>query len=140
MEISTTLTVSVTANVPVEKAWKHFTSPDAIVQWYHASEDWHAPKALNDLTIGGIFFTRMESKDGSMGFDFTGTYTAIEMHKLIAFLLPDGRKVSVTFSEEGSATTIIETFDAETLNPVDLQRAGWQSILDNFKHFTENNG
>lgn len=136
---ATSITVEVTVNVPVEKAWKDFTDPSSITGWYFAGEDWHAPAAENDLKTGGNFKTRMEARDGSMGFDFEGTYTKIEPNKMIAFIMPDNRKVSVLFRSEGDKTVITETFDAETANPIELQQAGWQAILENFKKFTEGN-
>lgn len=134
---TTSITVEVTVNVPVEKAWKDFTDPASITRWYFASEDWHAPRAENDLRAGGHFKTRMEARDGSMGFDFEGTYTVVAPMKSLAFVMPDERKVNITFDADGGQTRITETFDAESQNPVDLQRAGWQSILNNFKKYTE---
>ncbi len=133
--------ITVTANVsaPVEKVWDCWTLPQHVIKWNNASDDWHTPHAQNDLRVGGKFLSRMESKDGSMGFDFEGLYTAVIKHKLIEYVMPDGRRVSVSFNPDGNETEIIETFDAENVNSDERQRSGWQSILDNFKSYAENN-
>lgn len=107
------------------------------MQWCSASPEWHVPRAENDLRNGGKFLTRMEAKDGSMGFDFEGIYSEVETHKKIAYGMSDGRKVEITFEAAGNTTSITETFDAETQNPIEMQRGGWQAILDNFKNYTE---
>lgn len=131
------ITIQTIVNVPINLAWKCFSSAEDIQNWYFASEDWHAPYAENDLKIGGKFKTRMEAKDGSFGFDFEGIYTNIIDFQLIEYVLEDGRLVKISFSVNGSHTEINETFDAETENTIDLQRAGWQAILDNFKRYAE---
>jgi uncharacterized protein YndB with AHSA1/START domain len=131
------ITVNTTVNVPVEKAWNFWVSPEAIVKWNNASDDWHTTKADNDLREGGIFSFRMEAKDGSMGFDFGGEYTKISKYRQIDTLLGDGRRVSVTFASTGNSTDIVETFEAESENSVELQQKGWQNILDNFKKYAE---
>lgn len=135
----TIVTVQTTVNAPVEKVWEYFTKPQHITKWNAASEDWHTPKAENDLRVGGTFSSRMEAKDGSFGFDFGGTYDAVENNKLIEYTLGDGRKVKVEFAGEGNAITLTESFDAEQTNPVDMQKTGWQAILDNFKKYVEAN-
>jgi uncharacterized protein YndB with AHSA1/START domain len=99
--------------------------------------DWHTPYAENDLRVGGVFRSRMEAKDGSSGFDFVGTYDEVHQHKLIAFTMSDGRKVKVTFTDTGTSVQIVETFEAEMENPLELQKQGWQTILDNFKKHVE---
>lgn len=138
--MATQITVKTTVNVPVAKAWKTWTTPEDIMQWNSASEDWHTPKAENDLRTGGTFSSRMEAKDGSMGFDFGGTYDNVVTNELIAYTMSDGRKVTISFAGYGNTTDIVETFDAETENPEEMQRAGWQSIMDNYKKYTESKG
>jgi len=133
----TKITVETTVNAPVEKVWKSWSEPQHIKNWCAASEDWHAPKAENDLRTGGTFSTRMEAKDGSFGFDFGGVYDNVKKNELIEYTMGDGRKVNVAFSSSGDQTKIVETFDAEATNPVEMQRGGWQAILDNFKKYTE---
>ena len=133
----TKITVEATVNAPVEKVWKSWNEPEHIKNWCAASQDWHAPKAENDLRTGGTFSTRMEAKDGSFGFDFGGIYDNVKKNELIEYTIGDGRKVQVTFSPSGEQTKIVETFDAETTNSVEMQRGGWQAILDNFKKYTE---
>ena len=133
----TKITVETTVNAPVEKVWKSWGEPEHIKNWCAASEDWHAPKAENDLRTGGTFSTRMEAKDGSFGFDFGGIYDNVKKNELIEYTMGDGRKVNVTFSPSGDQTKVVETFDAEATNPVEMQRGGWQAILDNFKKYTE---
>jgi uncharacterized protein YndB with AHSA1/START domain len=135
----TAITVKTTVKAPVEKVWKYWNEPQHITQWCAASDDWHAPKAENDLRDGGNFTTTMAAKDGSMSFDFGGVYTQVQNNKLIAYTMSDGRKVSITFSASGNETEVIETFDPETTHPLEMQRAGWQAILDNFKKYTETN-
>ena len=133
----TKITIETTVNAPVEKAWKVWSTPHHITKWCNASDDWHAPSATNDLKVGGRFTTRMEAKDKSMGFDFGGTYDKVETNKRLEYTIDDGRKVHVIFSTEGNQTKVVETFEAENENPVEMQRGGWQSILDNFKKYTE---
>lgn len=136
-ENKTPVTVAATVNAPVEKVWETYTQPAHITQWNAASEDWHSPKAENDLRVGGKFSYRMEAKDGSFGFDFGGTYDEVEQHKKIAYTMEDGRRVSVEFNPDGSNTQVSTVFDAEDQNPVEMQRDGWQAILNNFKNYTE---
>ncbi len=131
------ITVQCTVNASLEQAWDYFTLPEHITQWNFASDDWHTPKAENDLRVGGKYFARMEAKDGSFGFDLIGIYDEIVYQKLLAYHLEDGRKVRVEFMSNESSTEITETFDAETENSKELQRGGWQAILDNFKRYAE---
>lgn len=133
------ITIEATVNAPVEKVWKYWTTPEHIMKWNNASDDWHTPKAENDLRVGGKFLSRMEAKDGSFGFDFGGTYEEVKTNEVIAYKLGDERKVRTTFKGEGNQTKIISTFDAETQNPIEMQRGGWQAILNNFKKYTEAN-
>lgn len=139
MENKEKVTVQATVNAPVEKAWKLFSTPADIMQWSHASDDWHTPRAENDLRTGGSFTSTMAAKDGSFSFDFGGVYDDVKEHQLIAYTMGDGRKVSVTFQQSGNTTTVTETFEAENENPVEMQRGGWQAILDNFKKHVEAN-
>lgn len=136
---TTRVTIEATVNAPVEKAWQYWTQPEHITQWNFAADSWQCPSATADLHVGGKFTSRMEAKDGSFGFDFEGTYTDVEENRLLAYAMPDGRKVEVHFSAEGDTTTVTESFDAETQNDVEMQRAGWQAILDNFKKHVEGN-
>ncbi|MBS1743561.1 MAG: SRPBCC family protein [Bacteroidetes bacterium] len=131
------ITVSGKVNAPVELVWECWTNPDHIVQWNHASADWHTPYATNDLRVGGRFTSRMEARDGSMGFDFGGTYQQVLEHKQLSYTIDDGRKVTVNFEADGERTTVTESFEAETIHSTDLQRSGWQAILDNFCKYTE---
>lgn len=133
----TQITVSATINAPVAKVWATWSSPEHIVKWNAASDDWHSPKAENDLRPGGKFETRMEAKDGSFGFDFGGVYDEVKEHELITYTMGDGRTVQVTFTTAGNTTTVTETFDAEDTHSIEMQQGGWQAILDNFKKYTE---
>jgi uncharacterized protein YndB with AHSA1/START domain len=132
-----TITVETTVHAPVAKVWACWTEPQHITKWSFASDDWHAPKAENDLRVGGSFLTRMEAKDGSFGFDFSGTYDEVKQNEFISYTLGDGRKVSITFTSQENGTKVIETFDAETTHSVEMQQAGWQAFLDNFKKYCE---
>lgn len=138
-EAKTAITVEATVNAPVEKVWEYWGKPEHITQWCNASPEWHAPRAENDLQTGGKFSTRMEAKDGSFGFDFGGVYDEVKPNELIAYTMGDGRKVTVIFNSDGNTTKVVETFDAEEQNPVEMQRGGWQAILDNFKKYVESN-
>jgi len=131
------VTVETTIQAPVEKVWDYWTEPDHIKKWNSASDDWHTPFAENDLRAGGKFVSRMEAKDGSMGFDFGGIYDEVKLHEMISYTMEDGRKVKITFKGQGNETAVMETFDAETENPIEFQQQGWQAILDNFKQYTE---
>jgi uncharacterized protein YndB with AHSA1/START domain len=133
----TKISVQTTVNAALDKVWDLWTSPAHITRWNNASDDWHTPTATNDLREGGKFSSRMEAKDGSMGFDFEGTYDLVLPQNKIEYTMSDGRKVIIEFTAIGSQTHIMETFDAETENPVDLQRQGWQAIMDNFKKYAE---
>ncbi len=133
------ITVQVEVNATRETVWKCWTSPESIVKWNNASEDWHTTRAENDLRVGGKFSSRMEAKDGSMGFDFEGIYEKIIPKEEIEYLLGDGRKVKISFSNYLTKTKIVETFDAESENTIELQKNGWQSILNNFKKYAEEN-
>ncbi len=131
------ITVYTTVQAPLEKVWQYFTMPAHISQWYFASPDWHAPAAESDLRAGGTFKIRMEAKDGSFGFDFEGVYTAVQTLAQIDYAMSDGRAVCILFEETAAGVLVTETFDPETENPIDMQRSGWQMILDNFKQYVE---
>lgn len=131
------ISVEALVNAPVDKVWDYWTTPTHIVFWNNASDDWHTPKATNDLKVGGKFSYRMEAKDGSAGFDFDGIYEEIVPHQLIVYRLSDGRKVEIKFSGSENETHIIETFIAENENPIKEQKSGWQAILNNFKKYVE---
>ena len=133
----TVITVNANINAPVQKVWKLWTDPAHIIKWNNASADWHTPRAENDLRVGGKFLSRMEARDGSMGFDFAGIYERVEPLKNIAYVLGDGRNVDVTFTENNGITEVSESFEAEEMNSIELQQAGWQSILDNFRKYAE---
>ncbi len=131
------ITVATTINAPLTEVWARWTQPEHITQWTFASDDWESPSATNDLRVGGAFTTRMQAKDGSFGFDFGGTYTAVEEHAHIAYDMADGRHVDVRFEEVDGGVRVTETFDPETENSEEMQRAGWQAILDNFKKYAD---
>jgi uncharacterized protein YndB with AHSA1/START domain len=133
----TLITVETTVNAPIEKVWASWGEPKHITQWCFASDDWHTPHAENDLCTNGKFKTTMAAKDGSMSFDFDGVYSNVEKYKLIEYAIADGRKVKIAFSGNGDKTLVTESFEAESTNPVEMQRGGWQAILDNFKKYTE---
>jgi uncharacterized protein YndB with AHSA1/START domain len=135
----TKITVESTIKAPVEKVWKLWNSPADIKNWCAASPDWHAPKAENDLKKGGRFTTRMEAKDGSFGFDFGGAYDEVVTNEAIAYTMDDGRTVKITFTKKDNETKVVETFEAEDQNPIEMQKGGWQAILDNFKKYAEAN-
>ena len=137
METKQSITIKSNINAPVEKVWKMWNTPSDIMQWNAASDDWHTPRAESDLRPGGNFSARMEAKDGSFGFDFGGTYDEVIPNSKLAYTLGDGRKVDVTFEGNGQQTKVIETFEAESENSIEMQRDGWQAILDNFKKYTE---
>ena len=135
--VNIAITVRAIINAPVQKVWEYWTNPKHIIHWNNASPDWHTPRAENDLRVGGKFLSRMEAKDGSMGFDFSGKYTTVKHQKLIELTLDDERKVQVHFDPDGDKTTVTEVFEAEQENTVELQKTGWQAILNNFKNYVE---
>lgn len=133
----TPVTVEATVNAPIATVWSAWNEPEHLMKWNHASDDWHCPAATSDLREGGTFSATMAAKDGSFSFDFGGTYTKVETNKEIAYVMSDGRKVSVTFTETDEGVQVVETFDAESENPIEMQRDGWQAILNNFKKYAE---
>lgn len=136
-EAPTPITVEATVQAPVEKVWHLWTEAEHIKNWNNASDDWHTPHAVNDLRAGGKFVFTMAAKDGSFSFDFEGVYDVVSEHQRIGYTIADGRKVEVLFLENERGTHIVETFDAENIHSREMQRAGWQAILDNFKKYAE---
>ncbi len=137
MITDTTVRVSVETrlDIPVEHVWKYWNGAEHIVKWYIASPDWHTPRAENDPRVDGRFLYRMEAKDGSFGFDFSGKYTRVIPYTVIEYTLDDSRKVHISFTAMGKSTRLVETFDTENQNPVEMQRNGWQAILDHFQQY-----
>ena len=131
------ITVQTLVNAPLQKVWDSWTKPERITKWCFASDDWEAPAAENDLRVDGRFSTTMAAKDKSMSFDFGGVYTAVQEHAVIEYTMDDGRTVKVTFTETPEGVQVTESFDPESENSEEMQRAGWQSIMDNFKKYTE---
>lgn len=133
------ITIQTTINAPIEKVWECWNKPEHITKWAFASDTWEAPRAENDLRTGGKFTTVMAAKDGSASFDFGGTYTDVQEHKLIEYTMGDGRHVKALFEEIPEGVHITQTFDPESQNSEEMQRSGWQAILDNFKKYVESN-
>jgi len=133
------ITVQNTINASIDKVWEFWTQPEHIKNWSFASAEWHTPYAENDLKVGGKFKSTMAAKDGSMSFDFGGEYTLVEKNKAIEYVMEDGRKVEITFTETPEGVEIIESFDPETQNSDEMQQGGWNAILDNFKSYVEQN-
>lgn len=132
-----TITIEATIHAPVERVWEAWNGPEHIVRWAFASDDWEAPHAENDLQVGGRFKTTMAAVDGSASFDFTGAYTVVNRHARIEYDIDDGRHVAIEFCQVPGGVRVVQTFGAESENPLELQRAGWQAILDNFKQYVE---
>ncbi len=135
----TTITIEAIVNAPIEKVWELWTGTQHIIKWNNASPDWHTPKAEHELKPGGKFVYRMEAKDGSFGFDFGGTFDVVNLNEYLESTLGDGRKVKITFKDVNGKTQIVETFEAEDQNPIEMQKGGWQAILNNFKTYAEKN-
>lgn len=133
------ITIQSTIQANSKKVWEDYTKPEHIIHWNFASDDWQCPWAKNDLRVGGKYSARMEAKDGSFGFEFEATYDKVIDQKLISYTMEDGRKASVTFESLENKTQVTIIFDAEDQNPIEMQRGGWQAILDNFKKYVESN-
>ena len=131
------ITIRTSINASIGRVWKCWTDPGDILRWNQASEDWHTTQATNELHVGGRFSHRMEAKDGSAAFDFEGVYDQVILHRRIEYTLADGRMVRVLFTPGDRHTVVEETFEAEEMNSLELQQAGWQSILDNFRQYVE---
>jgi len=137
--MATKITVEATVNANKQKVWDYWTKPEHITKWNFASDDWHCPSAENDLRPGGKMKSRMEAKDGSFGFDFEAVYDEVIEQKKISYTMADGRKCTTTYEGLGDKTNVVTTFDAEDQNPVEMQKGGWQAILNNFKKYAESN-
>jgi uncharacterized protein YndB with AHSA1/START domain len=131
------ITVETQVRADIEAVWSAYSNPDDITQWNSPSDDWHTPHSRVDLREGGTFRSRMEAKDGSMGFDFEGTYTRVVPQELIEYRMSDGREVTVTFDDQPDGVRVRVTFDAETENSPEMQQQGWQAILDCFGRYVE---
>lgn len=131
------ITVETVVNADLNQVWDAWNNPTDIKQWNSAQDDWHTTRSSVDLREGGTFQSRMEAKDGSQGFDFEGTFTRIEPRRAIEYRMSDGREVTVEFIDRPEGVLVKETFDAETEHPPELQRTGWQAILDNFRRHVE---
>ncbi|TMM55397.1 SRPBCC family protein [Sulfitobacter sabulilitoris] len=131
------ITVQTTIGSPVERVWEGFTTPDHIARWNFASDDWCCPSAEADLRVGGSYKARMEAKDGSFGFDFEAVYEELNLHKALTLAMADGRRARTIFVPLDGKTKVTTTFDAEAENPVEMQRDGWQAILENFRAYME---
>ena len=133
----TTITVQTTVNQPIDQVWERWTQPEHITHWNFASDDWHCPSAVNNVQPGERFSWRMEARDGSVGFDFSGVYDQVKQHEQIVYTMDDGRQATIDFTDLGGQTRVTETFEAEGTHSIEMQRSGWQAILDNFKKYAE---
>ncbi len=133
------ITINAQVSAEINKAWNYYTMPEHITKWNFASDDWCCPSVLNDMTIGGKYVARMEAKDGSFGFDFEAIYNEINKLKNFKYTSPDGRLIEIDFEANDNQTKLTITFDTDGENPIELQRNGWQAILNNYKNYTENN-
>jgi uncharacterized protein YndB with AHSA1/START domain len=131
------ITIEATVNAPITKVWNFYTTPEHIMKWNNASDDWHTTRAENDLRKGGKFLSRMEAKDGSFGFDFEGLYDEVKFCERIVYTLDDSRKVQIDFIPQGNECKMKIAFEAETENSIELQQGGWQAILNSFKKYVE---
>ena len=133
------VTIATTVNASPQQAWDVYTKPEHITKWNTPSDDWHCPASENDVRVGGKMKSRMEAKDGSMGFDFEATYDEVREPKKLQYTMPDGRVVTTDFEADGKKTKVTTVFDTETQNSVEMQRSGWQAILDNYKKHVDSN-
>lgn len=131
------ITVETIIEAPIKVVWDMWTKPEHVMHWNFASKDWHCPNATSEFYVGGEFHYNMAAKDGSVAFDFCGTFTKILDHSFIEIFLEDGREWNIQFESEGAATRIIETFEPEQVNSLELQKQGWQAILNHFKDYVE---
>ena len=131
------ITITTVIAAPTEKVWQYWTDPNHITHWNFASDDWCCPSAENDLKVGGHFNARMEANDGSIGFNFEAIYDKVSPPSLLVYTISDGRTVTTNFKAQADSTKVTTTFDAEEENAIDMQRDGWQAILNNFKLYTE---
>lgn len=133
------ITIEATIAADTQKVWDYWTKPEHITNWNFATDEWECPSAENDLNVGGRYFARMQAKDGSFGFDFEGTYTEVVPQKRLSYTLGDGRQVTTEFENGGASTRVTTAFDSDREHDAEMQRAGWQAILDNFRKYTETN-
>ena len=131
------ITIEAVISRPLSEVWSRFTQPEHITQWNFASDDWQCPRASNDLKVGGKYSARMEAKDGSFGFDLVGIYSEVVAQNKLVYTMEDGRKVTTNFEKIGDSTKVTTKFDAEKQNSEELQKSGWQAILNNFKKYAE---
>lgn len=136
---TTKITIQVVVAADRQKVWNCYTQPEHITKWNFATDTWHCPAASNDMRVGGKYLARMEAKDGSFAFDFEAVYNEIVDGEKFTYTMPDNREIQVSFEKMDDKTRVTVTFDPENVNPVDLQRDGWQSILDNFRRYAEGN-
>ncbi|QEH41820.1 SRPBCC family protein [Chitinophaga sp. XS-30] len=136
---TTKITVEATIAADAKKVWDYYTIPGHITKWNFASDDWQCPSATNDMRVGGKYQARMEAKDGSWGFDFEAIYDEVVEGQKFTYTMTDGRQASVVFKDLGGKTAVTIVFDAESENPVEMQKEGWQAILNNFKKYAEAN-
>ena len=136
--MSNRITVTATINADAKKVWDYYTNPEHIVKWNFAAPSWHCPKATNDMNVGGKYFARMEAKDGSFGFDFEAIYEEIKTGESFSYSFGD-RKATIEFKNLENQTEIMIVFDPENENPIEMQKGGWQAILNSFKNYTETN-
>jgi uncharacterized protein YndB with AHSA1/START domain len=137
--MSNNITITATVNADVKKVWDYYTNPEHITKWNFADPSWQCPAASNDMRAGGKYSARMEAKDGSFGFDFEATYDEIVEGEKFTYTMPNGRQVTVVFNGNGNQTDVTVTFEPEEQNSLEMQKNGWQAILDNFKKYTETN-
>ncbi|MDR0228463.1 MAG: SRPBCC domain-containing protein [Flavobacteriaceae bacterium] len=131
------INVSATVHASTDSVWDCYTNPEHITQWNFADPSWHCPSATNDMQIGGKYTARMEAKDGSFGFDLEAIYSELDLKKHFTYIMPNGREVKVVFTNDNGATEVNITFDGDGENAIDMQKAGWQAILNNFKTYVE---
>ncbi len=136
---TTKITIQAVVAADRQKVWNCYTQPEHITKWNFATDTWHCPAASNDMRVGGKYLARMEAKDGSFAFDFEAVYNEIVDGEKFTYTMPDNREIQVSFEQTDDKTRVTVTFDPENENPVDLQRSGWQSILDNFRKYAEEN-
>lgn len=135
----TKIMVDATIIAGTKKVWEYYNQPEHITKWNFAIDSWQCPKAENDLRVGGKYFARMEAKDGSFGFDLEAIYDEVTINEKMVYTMVDGRKVTIVFENRDNKTQVTITFDAESENPIEMQKAGWQAILNNFKKYVESN-
>lgn len=136
----TKITIEATITATIPKVWDYWTKPEHITQWNFATPDWLCPTVENDVSVGGKYLARMEAKDGSFGFDFEAVYDEVVPHRKLAYTMTDGRRATTLFESMGETTKVTTTFDAEGEHDAEMQRTGWQAILNNFKQYVESKG